>query len=167
MRYELRLILWVTAIALLTISVWRGFWPDAELSSKDITAAVTNIYLENSSSSEASDQSKKLWVGTLPEIDPGQRTMFAVDVARPPEIVTSSVDTLPVELPVLKGIVDRSGRRAAVFAMPAGPSPYVVATVGEQFAGYTLVEIEREQVVTRSAGGDAVIFKLRGIGELP
>lgn len=167
MRYELRLILWVTAIGLLMASVWRGFWRDADLSSQDLVVGVTNIYQEDSHTLERPDRGKKLWVGTLPKVDLGQRSMFKVDAPPPPEIVTGSTDARPVELPILKGIVDQAGRRAAVFSEPAGSFPYAVTSVGEQFGGYTLVEIEGERVVARSAEGDAVIFKLRGAGELP
>src|SRR5690349_23387710 len=103
MRYELRLILWVTAVAMLTLSVWRGFQPKPELPFEVMTVAVTNRFQEYSNPAEGLDQRKELWVGTLPAIDPGQRAMFAVDVTPPPEIITGGTDTRPDELPVLKG----------------------------------------------------------------
>lgn len=167
MRAELRLILWVTAAGLMGLSVWRGFWPGPQLSVETIETEVANIYQEDSLDLNDVKRGDELWVGALPEIDPGQRVLFPVDTAPVQEIITGSTDVRPVELPILKGIVESAGRRAAVFSMPAGQSPYVVATVGEQFDGYTLVEIRSEQVVTRSAQGEAVIFRLRGSGELP
>jgi hypothetical protein len=166
MRVELRVILWVTALAVIGLAVLRGFWHVPQLSSRDVvqdmvatsklTAPVVGAVREAASRRSAS----------LPDVDVTSRPMFDIVAAvAAPVIVEETIET-EVYLPILKGIIEQDEHFLAVFSLPPEPS-YTTIAVGDRFQGYRVLSIGGDFVSVLSPSNETVIFRLRGAGELP
>jgi hypothetical protein len=167
MRIELRLILWVTALAMFSLVIFRGFSQAPSLTLPDIErdgAEASESLHRVATITPAPERRDEL---LLPEIDAAARPMFEI-VAGIPEPMIVEVER-PVEVypPKLKGIVEQGGRFLAVFSEGSGDSPYSVVGVGDSVQGYRVRAIESDHVAAESSSRETVIFKLRGAGELP
>jgi hypothetical protein len=112
----------------------------------------------------AGDGGNPAYPRSLPELTSVGRPLFAV---APGPQVQPMPAAAQATAPLLKGIVSEGGRPRAVFGTGGDAASYMTAGVGELAAGYRIERIEADAVIASSPGGETVVFRLRGAGELP
>ena len=162
MRFELRLILWVTAASVAAAAVFVGTADTGPLSlptQNNTIGAKTDSHPEfiGSYRAETGVLNK-----TLPETSKLYRNLFPVE---PAPLVAIAEPGLEEELPGLTGIFSSSGVLSAILRIDGG---YALVQPGAEIGAFLVVEITPDAVVLRrQEDEEAKTILLRGAGELP
>lgn len=159
------MVLWVTAGVMVAIAVARSVETMREVSPKPVETVLApqpwsfqSTVADAHGVAAAADDDR--------ESDPSGRTLFRIASSVPLAVPLEPESTTPA-MPMLRGIIEQRGEKRAVFAAADGRPGYAVIGVGESFGGYDVVSIEQDQLSATTSRGEAVILKLRGVGELP
>jgi hypothetical protein len=161
LRREIHLILWVSALALLSAMILRATLPAS--SDSWMEANLTDTAIPANSGNEGQGSSAFHWSRQLTESPGTAPTLFPM-AAGPVEVV-SPPEGAPDTAPVLKGVVQSDRGMLAVFLDP-GSGTYRTLGVGDTIGAYRIVAVEADQVSMFSPRGDE-FFQLRGPGEHP
>lgn len=167
MRFELHLILWVTAAVSLSAVLFHGTVGVAEISMSGATSVGHQRSLQVEAVEQGAIKTTEMFPRPLPDVSQHTRRLFNIVAELQP--VETAAPTVSVEpgLPMLKGVVSGVDGLRAVFAMDATSADYIVAGPGDSVAGYRIEDVAADRVSAVSAGGDDVTFNLRGAGEHP
>jgi type II secretory pathway component PulC len=162
MRFEVHLILWVTAAAAIGASLFVGSHGDSELSS----SARAAISLEQSppapTTADPTNDSEQREV--FPDINTSARSLFTVSTETMPEVILPGGQEM---LPVLIGVFASMGRLTAMVIENGGTQTTLVQE-GALVGGFVVQEISMDGIVLEnSADGAQSSILLRGAGELP
>lgn len=163
MRLEIHLILWVTAVALVTASLFIGWRGETELNS----LARASIGLEQDETNPIHDQQATVegrGTAALPSINPSARSIF-------PSVMPMVGYEQPIlsvnALPVVVGIFSTAGRMAALIVESGGLQPKLFEE-GDALGNFVIRHISMDGVVLENtADGTQESILLRGAGELP
>lgn len=159
LRLELHLFLWVTAVAFVSLAIFRsGAATPPILFDQD---TVPTVAMET-----VTPQASALTIALSPDqistIDHSSRSLFPT-AEPPPDLPDVVVAEEASVMPVLKGIVSSEAELRAVFA--SASDVYLVLGVGDQVADFTIVSISTNEVLARDTAGRDQVFPLRGTGE--
>jgi hypothetical protein len=166
LRREIHLILWVSALSLIGLALFRATLITSSISLGELDSVTTGTSVGAGVISDASSVEGNEWKRSFADVPLSSRTLFP----SPAQTSTSAVDVVPdahpaIE-PALRGILSTEAGRKGVFVDPT-TGGYLVVGIGERIAGYTVEAIDSDQLVAQSTDAEQVIFYLRGPGELP
>ena len=165
MRFELLLILWVTAAALSAATIVDGFRRPGELPLTDQLRSDESNY--PTLGTNRSDDPRQRSFQILKSTEAPNRADRSLFPAQAPAIPVVVYDAPPPQgLPVLKGVVSVDREAAAIFSMADGTT-YSVSKVGDSVGPYTLLHMAGEEVTLQPPSGEAIVIRLRGTGEAP
>ncbi len=162
-RLELQLFLWVTAVALVALGIFRGSAPVPRLLLDEFdtdSAPVVNIADHRTAGAlglRADLFTDDAFLGS------GSRPIFREQAVTPTLADIDVVVTSMHVLPILKGIISSGKELRAVFA--SSSDAYLVVGPGEHVAEFTIVSIAGDQVLAHDDLGVSQVFALRGAGE--
>lgn len=167
MRREISIVPWLFALITLIIAYWHAI--DAH-NKMDILAT------DYHANSEIYDDAFFSVTNAISESDfeadgnsnhPFRRPLFTFNAIES-QLPNPSPEPRIDDIPALKGLIARDGVGYAIFTgQPGTDTGYSAIGVGETYRGYTVLRIDREEVVTTSPDGGEVVFRLRGNGETP
>lgn len=164
MRFEIQLILWVTALALAAASLFIGRHGETNLSSFSSASIEPEQYEQITIADGQAVDGRDVTPSILPNIDPSTRGIFPNAVSL---IAQDLPQTTSEPLPTVAGIFSVSGRNAAM-VVEGGAVQARLVEVGDPVGGFIVKAISAGEVVLeRIADGKQESVLLRGSGELP
>jgi hypothetical protein len=157
MRAELHLSLWALAIAALALGTahrpeFATDLPPGESGGGWAATLVASVDAD-------------LEVQPQVTAQPIERPLFRIDQ---PALDVAAAPVPPLRLPTLKGIIETSFGRHAVFAaIDVSGDAYLVVGVGETIGSLLVEQVGADVVTAKASDGEIIEFELRGSGELP
>lgn len=163
MRFEVHLILWVTAALIAAATLFIGRPNETDLSSL-LTASPELEQNQTPSQVDVQVTAAGGRPAVLPEVDASLRSIFPVEA--PVADFAQSVDVVDVP-PALLGIFSTSGRLVAML-IESGVQEPVLVEEGGAIGRFVVRRISADGIVLEhTADGRQESILLRGAGELP
>jgi hypothetical protein len=162
MRFEIQLILWVTAVLLASATIFVGANDQSKLALPQVGGtSLTSEAPQGTTEGEISAIAI-LQDAAIPEIDTSCRALFPQASPQEQAQVLPNVDDV---LPRLSGIYSLSGEK---YAVVFDGTRYLTLQSGGEVGDYVVVRIAFGEVdVQRKSDGVLTTILLRGAGELP